>query len=116
MVKLIKYSLFMMLMLMTTRAMALVNTSTLQGRFKQMDRLCWEIGRTATYPSMCKNPTKVVYRGIMCWGCPEANKCNPMCTGGKVCVNQRCVCPPNQIMYECNGRCVSPTTPCKPQR
>lgn len=93
-------------------AAALVNSSTLKGRIGKMNRLCWEIGRTASYPSVCKNPTRVSYKGVACWGCPEASRCNPACRGGKVCVNQKCVCPPNQLLYDCYGRCLSPTTPC----
>ncbi len=112
MIKKTVYILALFLILSAGEVSALVNTSTLKGRFKQMDRLCWEIGRTATYPTMCKSPTKVTYRGIICWGCPEARKCNPACRGGKVCMNQKCVCPPNQILYDCNGRCLPPTTPC----
>lgn len=112
MIKKTVYIWVLFLILSAGEVSALVNTSTLKGRFKQMDRLCWEIGRTATYPTMCKSPTKVTYRGIICWGCPEARKCNPACRGGKVCMNQKCVCPPNQILYDCNGRCLPPTTPC----
>lgn len=99
-------------MLLSFDAQALVNTSTLKGRMRQMDKVCWEIGRTASFPSMCKNPTKVVYKNIMCWGCPEASKCTPACKGGKVCINQQCVCPPNQLLIDCYGRCISPTVPC----
>lgn len=96
----------------TGTAAALVNSSTLKGRVGRMNSICWEIGRTASYPSVCKNPTRVSYKGAVCFGCPEASRCNPACRGGKVCVNQKCVCPPNQIMYDCHGRCLSPTTPC----
>lgn len=91
---------------------ALVNSSTLRGQMSRMDRLCWEIGRTARYPSVCKKPTRVSYKGVICWGCPEASRCTPACRGGKVCVNQKCVCPPNQVLYDCHGRCLSPATPC----
>lgn len=89
------------------------NVSTIRGKLRQMDRICWEIGRTASYPSMCKSPTKVAYKGLMCWGCPEATRCKPACKGGKVCMNQKCVCPPNQLLIDCYGRCIDPMIPCK---
>ncbi len=79
---------------------------------RKLNAICWEIGKTATLPKVCKKPSMTMYKGVACWGCPEASRCNPICRGGKVCVNQKCVCPPNQYLYDCNGRCISPTIPC----
>ena len=79
---------------------------------KYFNDVCLEIGRTAVYPKFCK-PTGVMYKGVYCFGCPEAHICRPACTGGKVCINQRCVCPPKQLLIDCNGRCQSPTVPCR---
>ena len=87
--------------------------SGLQTKQKKLDAICWEIGRTATYPTMCDKPSYVTYKGVICWGCAKASQCQPACSGGKVCINQKCVCPPNQFLYDCKGRCIPPSIPCK---
>lgn len=92
---------------------ARLNLYILANKAKSFNDSCLEIGRTVVYPSVCKKPTKVLYKGVYCYGCPEASRCKPGCKGGKVCINQQCVCPPNRLLVDCNGKCQSPTVPCK---
>lgn len=105
----------LVLILACTDAQARFSKAKLANRAQYFNDSCLEIGRTAVYPRVCKNPTKVTYKGVYCFGCPEASRCNPGCRGGKICINQKCMCPPNRLLIDCNGKCQSPTVPCMPQ-
>lgn len=100
------------IMFFYSTADARLNRYIVANKAKYFNDSCLEIGRTAVYPKVCKSPTKVMYKGIYCYGCPEASRCNPACKGGKVCINQRCLCPPNRLLVDCNGKCQDPTVPC----
>lgn len=104
---------FFCLGLLISGSEARYNRYTVANRVKSFNDSCLDVGRTAVIPRVCKEPTRVMYKGIYCYGCPEASVCKPGCRGGKVCINQRCVCPPKQLLIDCNGQCQSPVVPCK---
>lgn len=81
-------------------------------KVNKMNRRCLEIGRTALIPKGCKSPTQVMYKGIPCFKCANSMECNPPCSGGKRCINRRCICPPNKNMVDCNGKCIFATSKC----
>lgn len=81
-------------------------------KVNMMNRRCLEIGRTALLPKDCKSPTRVIYKGVPCFKCADSMVCNPPCSGGKRCINKRCICPPNRNMVDCNGKCISATSKC----
>lgn len=109
---LIAWAVFFAAIMIYTMAEARFNRAILAKNAQYFNDVCLEIGRTAVIPRVCKSPTKVMYKGLYCFGCPEASRCNPGCRGGKICVNQKCMCPPNRMLVDCNGRCQSPTVPC----
>lgn len=69
------------------------------------DSICEEIGMKANAPSGCLLDM-VNYKGKTCYKCRGNNKCNPSCSGGKICAGNKCVCPPNSGLIDCNGMCV----------
>lgn len=73
---------------------------------QSMDNVCEEIGLKAVAPVGCLL-SMVNYKGRSCYSCRAAEKCNPECNGGKICINKRCVCPSNRGLVDCNGVCVS---------
>lgn len=95
-------------------AEARFNKYTVANQVQYFNDSCLEIGRTAVMPSkkVCPRVTRVVYKSTYCYGCPEAKMCNPACKGGKVCINQRCVCQMNKNEFDCKGKCVTLGAPC----
>lgn len=75
-------------------------------RVEKMSAACDEIGMSGQMPSGCLLQT-TVYKGQTCYRCRPEEKCNPECQGGKMCVDKRCVCPPNRGLVDCNGVCVN---------
>lgn len=69
------------------------------------DNVCVEIGMKPNAPSGCLLDM-VNYKGKTCYKCRGNNKCNPACSGGKICAGSKCVCPPNSGLIDCNGMCV----------
>lgn len=68
--------------------------------------VCDEISMSSQAPNNCLL-SMVTYKGQTCYACRQGKKCNPSCSGGKMCINGSCVCPPKSGLIDCNGVCVS---------
>lgn len=69
------------------------------------DGVCEEIGMRSSAPANCLL-NMVNYKGRTCYKCRGQDRCNPACSGGKICAKGKCLCPPNSGLVDCNGMCV----------